>query len=431
MRYQEEAPKDKVLNYVNRVLYLPDYAKEIRLSGVFRLLKRQYNEATNEKSALAGKYAWRIGSMNVLWHFFTFTVMFEGVLLFAIYKNLVVGSMSLADPTVMSSLMVAAAWILIGLFNSVMETMKNGLFICNLRTFLEYEEKIPEDQDGIWPSKELESLEFENVSFSYKEEETIQGLSFRITHGEKIALVGHNGAGKTTIIKLMLRLYDPTEGTIRVNGLDIRKYNLRTYRELFATAFQDYQLFGMTIRENILMGKHPEKEEQLVTEVLKKVGMYEKAAALPKGIDSVVTREFEDDGVVFSGGKEQKIAVARAFAKESPIRIFDEPSSALDPIAEYQLNHSMLEATENKTVIFISHRLSTTRLADRIYLLEQGRIVEQGSHEELLVKGGRYAAMWKAQAGQYLGVSWLPNAPSSHMLIAGERIAVCDGICPI
>ena len=431
MRYQEEAPKDKVLNYVNRVLYLPDYAKEIRLSRVFRLLKRQYNEATNEKSALAGKYAWRIGSMNVLWHFFTFTVMFEGVLLFAIYKNLVVGSMSLADPTVMSSLMVAAAWILIGLFNSVMETMKNGLFICNLRTFLEYEEKIPEDQDGIWPSKELESLEFENVSFSYKEEETIQGLSFRITHGEKIALVGHNGAGKTTIIKLMLRLYDPTEGTIRVNGLDIRKYNLRTYRELFATAFQDYQLFGMTIRENILMGKHPEKEEQLVTEVLKKVGMYEKAAALPKGIDSVVTREFEDDGVVFSGGKEQKIAVARAFAKESPIRIFDEPSSALDPIAEYQLNHSMLEATENKTVIFISHRLSTTRLADRIYLLEQGRIVEQGLHEELLVKGGRYAAMWKAQAGQYLGVSWLPNAPSSHMLIAGERIAVCDSICPI
>ena len=132
MRYQEEAPKDKVLNYVNRVLYLPDYAKEIRLSEVFRLLKRQYNEATDEKSDLAGKYAWRIGSMNVLWHFFTFTVMFEGVLLFAIYKNLVIGSMSLADLTVMSSLMVAATWILIGLFNSVMETMKNGLFICNL-----------------------------------------------------------------------------------------------------------------------------------------------------------------------------------------------------------------------------------------------------------------------------------------------------------
>ncbi len=133
--------------------------------------------------------------------------------------------------------------------------------------------------------------------------------------------------------------------------------------------------------------------------------MYEKVAALSKGIDSVVTREFADDGVVFSGGEGQKIAVARAFAKESPIRIFDEPSSALDPIAEYQLNHSMLEATENKTVIFISHRLSTTRLADRIYLLEQGRIVEQGSHEELLAKGGRYAAMWKAQAGQYRGVS--------------------------
>ena len=404
MRYQEEAPKDKVLNYVNRVLYLPDYAKEIRLSGVFRLLKRQYNEATDEKSALAGKYAWRIGSMNVLWHFFTFTVMFEGVLLFAIYKNLVVGSMSLADLTVMSSLMVAATWILIGLFNSVMETMKNGLFICNLRTFLEYEEKIPEDQDGILPSKELESLEFENVSFSYKEEETIQGLSFRITHGEKIALVGHNGAGKTTIIKLMLRLYDPTEGTIRVNGVDIRKYNLQAYRELFATAFQDYQLFGMTIRENILMGKHPEKEEQLVIEVLKKVGMYEKAAALPKGIDSVVTREFEDDGVVFSGGEGQKIAVARAFAKESPIRIFDEPSSALDPIAEYELFSSIMKDGESHTMIFISHRLSSVKDADRIFMLEQGRLIEEGTHRELIQFDGRYAEMYKKQAMNYLAV---------------------------
>lgn len=404
MRYQEEAPKDKVLNYVNRVLYLPDYAKEIRLSEVFRLLKRQYNEATDEKSALAGKYAWRIGSMNVLWHFFTFTVMFEGVLLFAIYKNLVIGSMSLADLTVMSSLMVAATWILIGLFNSVMETMKNGLFICNLRTFLEYEEKIPEDQDGILPSKELESLEFENVSFSYKEEETIQGLSFRITHGEKIALVGHNGAGKTTIIKLMLRLYDPTEGTIRVNGIDIRKYNLRAYRELFATAFQDYQLFGVTIRENILMGKHPEKEEQLVAEVLKKVGMYEKVAALSKGIDSVVTREFADDGVVFSGGEGQKIAVARAFAKESPIRIFDEPSSALDPIAEYELFSSIMKDGESHTMIFISHRLSSVKDADRIFMLEQGRLIEEGTHRELIQFDGRYAEMYKKQAMNYLAV---------------------------
>ena len=404
MRYQEEAPKDKVLNYVNRVLYLPDYAKEIRLSEVFRLLKRQYNEATDEKSDLAGKYAWRIGSMNVLWHFFTFTVMFEGVLLFAIYKNLVIGSMSLADLTVMSSLMVAATWILIGLFNSVMETMKNGLFICNLRTFLEYEEKIPEDQDGILPSKELESLEFENVSFSYKEEETIQGLSFRITHGEKIALVGHNGAGKTTIIKLMLRLYDPAEGTIRVNGIDIRKYNLRAYRELFATAFQDYQLFGVTIRENILMGKHPEKEEQLVAEVLKKVGMYEKVAALSKGIDSVVTREFADDGVVFSGGEGQKIAVARAFAKESPIRIFDEPSSALDPIAEYELFSSIMKDGESHTMIFISHRLSSVKDADRIFMLEQGRLIEEGTHRELIQFDGRYAEMYKKQAMNYLAV---------------------------
>ena len=280
MRYQEEVPQDKVLNYVNRVLYLPDYAKELRLSKVYNLLRRQYNDATDKKSKLAGKYAFKIGSMNLLWHFFTFTVMFEGVLLFAIYKNLIVGSMSLASLTVMSSLMVAATWILIGLFNSIMETMKNGLFISNLRNFLEYEEKIPENQEGLLPSEKFESLEFEKVSFSYQEQETIKELSFKITCGQNIALVGHNGAGKTTIIKLMLRLYDPTEGVIRLNGIDIRKYNLSAYRALFATAFQDYQLFGMTIKENVLMGRHLQNEDALVVDVLKKAGIYDKIPSL-------------------------------------------------------------------------------------------------------------------------------------------------------
>ena len=403
-RYEENIPNDKVMNYVNRVMYLPDYAKEIRLSRVFNLLRNQYDEATESNIKIANKYAFRIASANFWRITFTFTIMFEGVLLYAIHGNLVTGSISLAELTVMSSLMVTATWILIGLFENIMNTIKNGLFVSNLRKFLEYEEKIPEEQDGIMPSKDFESIEFEHVSFSYKEEQTIKDLSFTIHSGEIVALVGHNGAGKSTIVKLLLRLYDPTEGTIRVNGIDIREYNLRAYRQLFATAFQDFKLFGMTVKDNVLMGTHPEDEDRLVEEALKKAGVYERIMALPHGIHTMMTKEFDEDGAVLSGGESQKVAVARAFVKDSPIRIFDEPSSALDPIAEYDLFNSIMKDGAERTMVFISHRLSSVKNSDRVFMLENGQIIESGTHRELMEMDGSYAQMYKKQAMNYLAV---------------------------
>lgn len=160
----------------------------------------------------------------------------------------------------------------------------------------------------------------------------------------------------------------------------------------------------MTIKENVLLGRHYHNEDELVVDALKKAGVYDKVMTLKDGINTMMTKEFDEDGAVLSGGETQKIAVARTFVKEAPMKIFDEPSSALDPIAEYQINHAMLEATKDKTVIFISHRLSTTRLADRIIMLENGKIVEKGTHEELLKQGGKYAQMWKVQAGAYIAV---------------------------
>lgn len=314
-RYTEQAPDDKVLNYVNRVMYLPDYAKEIRLSNVFSLLKRQYRDATQHKVRTAVKYAFSNASLSFLKITFTFTVIFEGVLLYAIYRNRVTGSISLAQLTVMSSLMVAMTWILIGLFENIMSIMKNGMFISNLRGFMAYQEKIPEDQDGVMPEGKFETLEFDHVSFSYKEEETIKDLSFTIKEGEIAALVGHNGAGKTTIIKLLLRLYDPVSGVIRLNGRDIREYNLHAYRELFAVTFQDFSIFGLTVMENVLMGRHGENDEQVAADALKKAGMYEKVMSLPNGMHTVMTKEFDADGAVFSGGESQKIAVARTLRR--------------------------------------------------------------------------------------------------------------------
>ena len=403
-RYEEQAPNEKVLNYVSRMMYLPDGAKEIRLSNVFSLMKKQYREATKQNVKVAVKYAFVNASLNFWRITFTFTVIFEGVLLYAIYRNQVTGSITLAELTIMTSLMVAMTWILIRLFENVMEIMKNGIFINNLRGFLEYEEEIPQDQDGELPDGEFESLEFRNVSFSYKEEQTIRNLSFVIRKGQKIALVGHNGAGKTTIIKLLLRLYDPTSGVILYNGKDIREYNLKAYRELFATTFQDFQMFGMTIKENVLMGRHYDNEEEQVISALKKAGVYEKVMTLKDGIHTMMTKEFDADGAVLSGGETQKIAVARTFVKEAVMKIFDEPSSALDPIAEFELFQNIMKEGEDHTMLFISHRLSSVKNCDKVFMLEKGHLIEEGTHQELLTANGSYAQMYKKQAMNYLAL---------------------------
>lgn len=403
-RYQEQAPNEKVLNYVSRMMYLPDGAKEIRLSEVFSLMKKQYREATDRNVRIAVKYAFANASLSFWRITFTFTVIFEGVLLYAIYRKQVTGSITLAQLTIMTSLMVAMTWILIRVFESIMEILKNGVFINNLRGFLAYEEAIPEDQDGDMPEKEFRSIEFRKVSFSYKDEQTIQDLSFVIKKGQTAALVGHNGAGKTTIIKLLLRLYDPASGTIFYNGRDIREYNLKAYRELFATTFQDFQMFGMTIKENVLMGRHYEKEEELVIAALKKAGVYEKVSSLEKGIDTMMTKEFDEDGAVLSGGESQKIAVARTFVKDAPMKIFDEPSSALDPIAEYELFQNIMKEGSDHTMLFISHRLSSVKNCDKVFMLEKGHLIEEGTHSELMAANGSYAQMYKKQAMNYLAL---------------------------
>ncbi len=403
-KYQEQAPNEKVLNYVNRTMYLADYAKEIRLFKIFRLLKKQYHEATENNVKVAVKYALPKAVLNFWRITFTFTVIFEGVLLYAIYRHQVTGSITLAQLTVMTSLMVAMTWILIRLFEDIMSIMQNGLFINNLRGFLEYEEKIPEDQKGILPEGEFESLEFDHVCFSYKDEEIIKDLSFVLKKGEIAALVGHNGTGKTTIVKLLLRLYDPVSGVIRMNGRDIREYDLHAYREMFATTFQDFSILGMTVMENVLMGRHYENEEELTVKALKKAGIYEKVMSLPGGIRTVMTKEFDEDGAVFSGGESQKLAVARTFAKDSPVKIFDEPSSALDPIAEYELFRNIMKEASDHTMLFISHRLSSVKNCDKVFMLENGRLIEEGSHSELMALGGSYAKMYRKQAMNYLAL---------------------------
>ena len=232
----------------------------------------------------------------------------------------------------------------------------------------------------------------------------LKNINLHIKPGEKIALVGYNGAGKTTLVKLLMRLYDVKSGAILADGRDIRQYDVKQYRNTIGTVFQDFMIFGGNVRENVILDVEAKADETRVKQALSDSGLMPRVEKLSAGLDTQLTTEFAKDGVNLSGGESQKLAIARVFYKDAGLMILDEPSSALDPIAEYQLNHAMMEATKDKSVIFISHRLSTTRLADRIIMLENGQVVEQGTHEELLAAKGKYAQMWKVQAGAYVAV---------------------------
>jgi ATP-binding cassette subfamily B protein len=231
----------------------------------------------------------------------------------------------------------------------------------------------------------------------------LKDINLSIRHQEKIAIVGHNGAGKTTLTKLIMRLYDPTEGSIRLNGIDIRSFDPDAYRALIATVFQDFQIFAATLGENVILdlpGDDNGNHEAMVG-ALAQSGFTERLATMELGLDTPLTREFEENGVNLSGGENQKIALSRVFARSNPSAILDEPSSALDPESEYRLNQNMAEAARAKSVIYISHRLSSTRMADRIVYIEKGRIAEEGTHAQLISLNGRYAEMFNMQAERY------------------------------
>ena len=406
-RQKDMAVHNRRIDYINRVMYLKEYAKEMRLTRVFNLLRHQYRDAITGVADVTKKYVWKSVTLHWLYVEFTFTFIFEGLLIYGAYRNLVSHTISLAQLAVITSMMVSTTWILIGFTDSVTECFKNGLFVDYLKTFLEYKEKIPEDYDGADPGRQIQSIEFRNVSFAYKDIPVLENLNMKLEGGKTYALVGHNGAGKSTIIKLLLRFYDPTQGEILLNGRNIKDYNLQKYRALFATAFQDNRMFSMSVADNVVLGEDiaPEKKQAVVEEALKLSGVYDKVMSLPKGMDTTLTREFDDEGAVLSGGEFQKIVVARAFARSCPVKVFDEPSSALDPIAEYKLFDNILKACKENTLLFISHRLSSVQNADYVFLLEKGKVLEEGSHKALMKKKGAYADMYNKQAENYLADS--------------------------
>ncbi len=252
-------------------------------------------------------------------------------------------------------------------------------------------------------AKEYE-FKFENVSFKYQGQEkyALKNLNLTLHPGQRLAVVGLNGAGKTTFIKLLLRLYDVTEGRILCNGIDIREFDRTEYFKLFAPAFQEVEVFAFPLSENVSMKPESETDKKQAEEFLRMAGMGEKLDKLPHGIDTEMLKVLYEDGVDLSGGEKQKMALARALYKKAPIVVLDEPTAALDALAEYRLYQSFDGMIGNRTAVYISHRLSSTRFCDNIAMFAEGEMVEFGTHDELLAKNGAYAEMFRVQAQYYI-----------------------------
>ncbi|MDE7416009.1 MAG: ABC transporter ATP-binding protein/permease [Lachnospiraceae bacterium] len=246
-------------------------------------------------------------------------------------------------------------------------------------------------------------VEFRNVSFRYSNTDVyaLKNVSLKFKVGKRLALVGQNGSGKTTFIKLLCRLYDPTEGEILLNGIDIRKYDYREYMNVFSVVFQDFQLLAYSVGQNIAACAVYDQEK--VRSCCQKAGFWERVKSMPEGLDTILYKDLTEEGVEISGGEEQKIAIARAMYRDSAFLILDEPTAALDPMAEYEIYTRLNEIVEDRTEIYISHRLSSCRFCDEIIVFHEGSMVQQGNHETLLAQeGGKYSELWNAQAQYYV-----------------------------
>jgi len=400
----EMAEKNRERDYIKRTFYLADFSKEMRLTGMFNVLFGRFYDILTDLKNIIKKHGLKIAVVDYFNIVIQHVILFIGSIVYSTYKTVVAKTMLFGDCVIVVNNIVNTASAIQGVVWGYISMHNNSLKIQNIRSFLEYDPAIKDREDSAEVPTENKTVSFKNVSFSYTtdEKEILKNISFEVQPGEKIALVGHNGAGKTTLVKLLLRLYDPTSGSITLDGRDIKDYKVSSYRKNFGAVFQHFKVFSMSVMENVLLkGNITESERATALEGMKNSGVYDKVMSLDKKENTVLTKEFDENGTVFSGGENQKIAIARVFAKPCNFVIMDEPSSALDPIAEYQMYEAMMKACKNKSVVYISHRLSSAVLADRVCLMENGEIVESGTHTELLEKDGKYADMWRKQSEQY------------------------------
>lgn len=373
------------------------YGKDIRLYDAREMMVARWKKYTDESNA---SWKWQ-ADKTYPYNLLSGILFLIGTLITYYYVGLLVirRVFSIGIFTQMISAAGALDATLGGMVWNIQELMKRCNYAYEYVLFMEYPEALPKGVEKV--DKKDHRVEFKNVSFAYPgtDKKVLDGVNITVEPGENLSIVGLNGAGKTTFIKLLCRLYDPTEGEILMDGRNIKEYDYKEYMAQFAPVFQDFKLFGFTISENITLEENGNSD---LPDLIKLVGLEEFVGKLEKGLDTRIFKVFEEDGVEPSGGEQQKIAIARALYKQAPIVILDEPTAALDPIAEYEIYKHFHTLVGNKTAFYISHRLSSCRFCDRIAVFSEGKIAEYGNHDELVTRpNGIYAEMFEAQAQHY------------------------------
>mgnify|MGYP003571269149 CR=1 FL=1 len=391
---------NKESSYYERLFGTAEFAKEIRVSNVLELIKEKYikNQTkvrdlniSYKKKGL--KYDIPLKLISELMQPIVYAILLYQII---VTKTATIGGLAVT---------FASFWNLRGRLQAIIDLSLNfpqiSMYTKKIRTFIEKKSDIV---NGSISAGRLKSLEFRFVFFSYDNKKNVlKNINLKIKKGEKIAIVGYNGSGKTTFLKLLMRLYDPTSGSIIYNGRELKDYDYYTYRNRIGVVFQDFQIYSLSIAENVLANsfEKTESQERTIIDSLNKTAFQFEKTRFHNGLQTQLTREFDADGVCLSGGEAQKVAISRIFANNYDLILLDEPSASLDVEAECELNDAIKRYAKNKTVVFISHRLSTIKLADQIYMFDDGKIIEKGSHFELMKLNGKYAEMYNLQAQQY------------------------------
>lgn len=388
------------LNYMERVTQDFDYAKDIRLFSLQDFLLGKQKKVFDRR---VSKYDL---NHNIWWSYqmicdvllILTNAAVYGILFYAVIKK----DMTVGNFTLFTSLALAFSNSLVTFLQQFGDFGRCSLEVDDLRSFLDLDYKEKTDTIVV-PKKEKYTIEFKNVSYKYSEakEYALKNLNLKISAGEKLAVVGINGAGKSTMIKLLLRLYDPTQGSILLDGVDIRNYDKKDYYKIFSPVFQDIEVLAFPIAEHIAMKSNENTDVEKAYKCATEAGLKEKIDSLPKGINTELLKVVDDEGVDFSGGEKQKLALARALYKDAPVIVLDEPTSALDAIAEQRLYESFDKMIGEKSAVYISHRLASTKFCDKVAMFKNGEMIEYGTHDDLMKMNGEYAKMFELQAQYY------------------------------
>ena len=395
----EKAPIERRSAYLLNIIENFEYGKEERIYGLKDFLISRVAKHLGESDAF---YKRQTRELNKSQYFTAVTSFFRDAISYIyLISKVIAGSIQIGSFTMYVGAVSQFSTAMNDMMSSIVNIRRFGLYYDELNKYINMPQTMREGKKTVDNETGEYTIKFENVSFRYPGSETyaLKNVNIIITPSEKLSIVGENGAGKTTFVKLLLRLYDPTEGRILLNGTDIREFDYDEYQNLMAAVFQDFRLFSFTLKENVCFDK--ECSDEVVIDCLRRSGFGNKLDQLPKGIYTNVYKNFEEDGFEPSGGEGQKIALARALFKDTPVVILDEPTAALDPRAEYEMYQNFNKMSEGKTTIFISHRLSSSRFCDKIAVFAGGEIKEYGSHDELYSKDGMYHELFDMQAKFY------------------------------